>query len=110
MRASTTPAITACVACAALAACSASVPASWDDPTPRARLEAIRACERDGTVARHLPQLVQNLWSDDAVVRMAAIDALRRGTGEDLGYRFDDPPADRAAAIARWEARASAAR
>jgi hypothetical protein len=41
---------------------------------------------------------------------MAAIDALRRGTGEDLGYRFDDPPADRAAAIARWEARASADR
>jgi hypothetical protein len=41
---------------------------------------------------------------------MAAIDALRRGTGEDLGYRFDDPPADRATAIARWEARASADR
>jgi hypothetical protein len=102
--------IAACAAVAALAACSAAVPASWDDPTPRARLEAIRACEREGTVNRHLPQLVQNLWSDDAVVRMAAIDALRRGTGEDLGYRFDDPPADRAAAIARWEARASADR
>jgi hypothetical protein len=37
---------------------------------------------------------------------MAAIDALRRATGEDLGYRFDDPPKARAEAISRWEARA----
>ena len=100
----------ACAACAALAACSASVPASWDDPTPRARIEAIRACERGGTVREHLPQIVRNLWSDDALVRMAAIEALRRGTGEDLGYRFDDPPQVRAEAIARWEARARADR
>jgi hypothetical protein len=98
--------LSACAACAALGACSAAVTASWDDPTPRAQLEAIRACDRDGTAARHLPQLVRSLRSDDAVVRMAAIDALRRATGEDLGYRFDDPPKARAEAISRWEARA----
>jgi hypothetical protein len=45
---------------------------------------------------------VENLSADDAAVRMAAAGALRRLTGETLGYRFDAPASDRAAAIERW--------
>ena len=40
----------------------------------------------------------------DAAVRMAAQHALLRITGSDLGYRFDDGPEARAAALARWQA------
>jgi hypothetical protein len=34
---------------------------------------------------------------------MAAIGALRRITGETLGYRFDAPEIERRAAIDRWK-------
>jgi hypothetical protein len=47
---------------------------------------------------------VENLSSDDPVVRLAAIGALRRRTGHTLGYRFDAPDAERDAAIGRWQA------
>jgi len=82
--------------------CNTVVGGSFDDPTPQARIEAIeRASATGGRSA--LPRIVENLSSDDAAVRMAAIGALRRMTGETLDYRFDAREVERRAAIGRWK-------
>lgn len=93
-------------ACAtiALGACSGGVPPSWEDPTPQARVGAIERSVRDGRGSADAPRLVENLASDDAAVRLAAITALERATGSSLGYRFDDSPPGRASSVARWRA------
>ena len=91
----------ALLATCALAGCGASVEPSFDDPTPEARIGALeRAAATDDRSS--IPHCVENLSSDDAAVRMAAAGALRKLTGESLGYRFDAPASDRAAAIERW--------
>lgn len=96
------PALGRALCLAALAGCGTFVGGSFDDPAPQARIEAIeRACEANDRGA--LPRIVENLSSDDAAVRMAAIGALRRMTGETLGYRFDDPEVERRSAIDRWK-------
>jgi hypothetical protein len=82
--------------------CGTVVGASFDDPTPQARIEAIERAGASGDRSA-LPRIVENLSSDDAAVRMAAIGALRRMTGQTLGYRFDAPEVERRAAIGRWK-------
>lgn len=108
MRPTRTPAqlarAAAACATAALAACSGGISPSWEDPTPQARAGAIERSVREGRGASDCPRLVENLASDDAAVRLAAIAALERATGSSLGYRFDDSPADRASSLARWRA------
>lgn len=74
---------------------------SYVDASPASRIAAIKRSCSEGTRA-DIPRIVENLSSDDAGVRLAAIGALRRMTGETLGYRFDDPLPDRQAAVARW--------
>ena len=93
------------VACATLlfAGCSTSVAPSYQDPTPEARLGAIKESARTGSEA-DLPHLIENLSSDDEAVRFAAIGALRRITGQTNGYRFDAPSSERSEGIARWKA------
>lgn len=100
------PAACAIAACAtiALAGCSGGIAPSWEDPTPQARVGAIERSVRDGRGSSDAPRLVENLASDDAAVRLAAITALERATGSTLGYRFDDSPEDRASSVARWRA------
>jgi hypothetical protein len=49
-----------------------------------------------------LGALVENLADRDESVRFVAAIALRRLTGQDLGYRSYAPPAAREEAIARW--------
>ena len=108
MRPPRTPALparaTAACATVALAACSGGIAPSWDDPTPHARDGAIERSVRDGRGSVDAPRLVENLASDDAAVRLAAITALERATGSTLGFRFDDSPEDRASSVARWRA------
>lgn len=96
----TAAALWACACGAAAGGCGTAVAPSFADPTPEARIGAIAASEGGGDLAH----LVENLSSDDAAVRMAAIGMLRRRTGETLGYRFDAPGPDRRAAIERWKA------
>lgn len=69
------------------------------DPQERtaALLESVRA--EDG---RSIPDLIAMLESGDPAQRMLAANALRRLTGEDLGYRHYDPPAARAIAADAW--------
>lgn len=108
MRPASLPDTLACaaVASAAIAAggCASHVAPSWEDPTPEARIGAIERSTRTGDARRDAPRLVENLASDDASVRMAAIVSLERATGSTLGYRFDDSPEDRASSVARWRA------
>lgn len=110
-----------------LAGCSASVAPSYDDPTPEARLGAMRAAVARGADAgtaggndsgpadraatgstpgsrADLPRLVECLASDDPAVRLGAIGVLERMTGTTLGYRASAPPAERARAVERWKA------
>jgi hypothetical protein len=42
------------------------------------------------------------LDDEDSAIRFAAISALKRMTGQDLGYRYYDGEYDRRAAVERW--------
>lgn len=75
---------------------------SFDDPTPEARIGAIRNASAKGDRAT-VPRLVECLYSDDPAVRLAAIEALMRITGKTFDYRASAPPAMRAQAIERWK-------
>lgn len=86
----------------ALAACSATVPPSYSDPTPEARIGAIRQSVAEGR-RQDIPYLVECLSSDDPAVRLAAVDALQRLAGTTLGYRASAPPAERTAAVTAWK-------
>ncbi len=48
--------------------------------------------------------LVKRLYDEDPAIRLSAIKALHRITGEDMGYRSYEPEVKRVAAIKRWEA------
>lgn len=60
-----------------------------------------QAAERNDT--NSIPILIQKLNHEDPAVRFYAIEALKRLTGQTLGYRYFDDDDDRKAAIARWE-------
>lgn len=73
----------------------------FDAADPGSKLYAItRAGQRQDASA--IPNLIQQLDSDDAAVRMYAIGALHRITGERKGYVYYAPQTDRDAAIERW--------
>lgn len=89
--------------CAALAAGGVQRRgAQYSDPTPEARIGAIRRpWPRAGF--KDIPYLVECLSSDDPAVRLAAVDALQRLAGTTLGYRASAPPAERTAAVTAWK-------
>jgi len=72
------------------------------DPNPASRLYAIRRAgeQRDLTA---MPRLVEQLDHDDPAVRVTAILALERMTGERLGYNPYANTEERAHAVDRWE-------
>ena len=53
---------------------------------------------------RAIVPLVKRLYSEDPVIRLSAIRALKDITGQDLGYRYYEPEIKRIEAIERWEA------
>ena len=65
------------------------------------RTKSIRQAVKDNDLSgvRHI---VEQLDSDDPVVRLLAINALEELTGETNGYHYDDPPSLRNPAVARW--------
>ncbi|MEW6250824.1 MAG: hypothetical protein AB1716_09260 [Planctomycetota bacterium] len=68
---------------------------------PLDRVQGIQAAYAE----RDLPgvaQLVGLLDDEDAAVRMFAIMALQRLTGETFGYQYYAPPNSRSAAVERW--------
>jgi hypothetical protein len=50
-----------------------------------------------------VPQLITDLQSDDPAVRLYAIEALHRLTGQNFGYRYYDSDEERAQAVERWQ-------
>lgn len=52
---------------------------------------------------RSLPLLIRRLEDEDPAARGAALEALRRTTGEDHGFDPAAPDGERAKALARWE-------
>ena len=86
-----------------LGACAPSATeARFDSPHPASRLYAIEKAMKGGDTSA-IPRIVEQLDSDDPVVRMMAIEALKvLNDGETFDYRYDDPQPQRRAAIRRW--------
>ena len=82
--------------------CFSPDPISINSDSAPSEIPAIkRAAENKDR--RAIPRLVQDLDDNDPAVRFAAINALRRITGEDFGYRYYDSAYDRRPAVARWQ-------
>ncbi len=65
----------------------------------RAAIQSAEARDADA-----IPLLVNQLEDHDAAVRLFAIQALQRISGETLGFEYYAPPDRRATAVARWRA------
>jgi HEAT repeat protein len=72
------------------------------DASTDVRLEAATALLRLGDVRGFAP-LIAALEDPDALVRARAIKVLEDATGDALGFRPDEEPQERAAAVARWK-------
>ena len=71
------------------------------DKDPSVRIAAaVRAAELKDEKA--VPHLVERLSDGEDDVRFFAYIALRKITGQTMGYRYYDPPQPRAEAIRRW--------
>ena len=81
----------------------------FDNPNPSAKMYAIMEAGRQRDVEA-IPDLIEQLNSDDPAVRMLAIHALDRITGKRLGYNAYDPPNERQESIERWIAAYDAGR
>lgn len=96
----------AVVVAALLAGCSGnpgprSLAAGLQSESPSERIQAciVAAGQRD---PQALPLLVERLADSSADVRLFAITALKKMTGQSLGYRYYAPPTERAEAVRRW--------
>lgn len=74
----------------------------FESDNPATVLYAIQQAgqQRDRT---QLPHLVEALENDDPAVRMMAIVALEKITGQRLGYQPYETTANRAPAVTRWQ-------
>lgn len=95
------------VALGAIASCTRAAPRGFDAAAPEARIDDILDAAK-ASDERAVPDLVRQLDSDDPAVRMLAILALERLTGERLGYDYAAPAWQRDPAVARWTAWAEA--
>ena len=90
-------------ACAAAAfGCTPHDPRRIGATDPTNNIPAIQEAARDRD-RQAIPQLVQELESDDPAVRFYAIEALHKLTGEMFGYRYYDDVEQRRPAVARWK-------
>ena len=86
-------------------ACAACAPSATEggfkNPAPGAQVYAIESAVREER-KQQIPEIVECLRSDDDLVRMMAIGALERMTGQTLGYDFTDPLPLRLEGYRRW--------
>jgi HEAT repeat protein len=73
------------------------------DPSPLARARAAGLGEKlpDDVV---VPALIERLQDQDPVVRLSSNEALKRRTGQDMGFVAWSEPDARAQAVGRWRA------
>lgn len=86
---------------ATLAAACSSPPGGFDSPEPSARLRATAAAAEKKDPAA-VPHLIEQLASDDPLVRMASIRTLEEITGQTLGYQHWGAEPQRQKAIRAW--------
>lgn len=104
MRNTETIATGVCLAALMLSGCGAreaDLYARLQHEDPSVRIEAMRQAVRLGDDAA-LPYLVENLNDSDADVRLFAIVALERMTGERMSYEHYAPAGRRRESIERW--------
>ncbi|MDQ7012623.1 MAG: hypothetical protein Q9O74_01850 [Planctomycetota bacterium] len=77
------------------------IPKGFDSPEPAARIAAAVEATASGDIEA-VPDLIALLDSDDPATRLVSITALRRLTGQTLGYDHAAPFAEREAAVGRW--------
>ncbi len=82
--------------------CYSPDPISLSSNSPPSEIPAIKQAA-DNHDRGALPRLVQDLDDNDSAVRFAAINALRRITAENFGYRYYDNELDRRPAVLRWQ-------
>lgn len=86
-------------------ACTACAPSATEggfkNPAPGAQVYAIESAVREER-KQQIPEIVECLRSDDDLIRMMAIGALERMTGQTLGYDFTDPLPLRLEGYRRW--------
>ena len=90
------------VSLAAACGCTPHDPRRIGATDPTSNIPAIQEAARDHDRAA-VPQLVQQLESDDPAVRFYAIEALHKLTGETFGYRFYDDADQRRPAVEKWK-------
>ena len=73
------------------------------DPDESVRFEVATAMLRMKDM-RGLDTMLYGLEHSDPRIRARSILVLQEVTGQTRGYRADDPPVDRSAAVARWRA------
>ena len=73
----------------------------FESENPAAILYAMSRAAREKDTSR-IPDIVEQLGSDDPATRFVAIQSLETLTGRTFGYRYYDPPDLRAESILRW--------
>ncbi|MEO1583409.1 MAG: HEAT repeat domain-containing protein [Planctomycetota bacterium] len=81
--------------------CAINAEPDFDSAVPQDRFLAIRQAQRTQDQSA-TPDLIRQLGSDDALVRLAAADALEEITGLTHGFDSVAAESERAAAIDRW--------
>lgn len=92
--------------CAALALGCGIAPKTFrkvTDPAPIVRARSV-GLGGDLPPGRVVPALINRLEDRDPVVRLAAYEELRKGTGRSFGFVPWGAEADRAGAVTRWRA------
>ena len=91
----------------ALAGCNPGVSGDYvkniSSVKPEVATEAMNQAARNKS-SRAIVPLVNRLHSEDPVIRLSAIRALKEITGQDLGYRSYESQVKRVKAIERWQA------
>jgi hypothetical protein len=84
------------------AGCFDAEPHSLLSHNPSAKIPAIK-----DAVSQHddkaVPQLVEDLSSDDPAVRFYAIEGLHRLTGQTMGYHYYEDAPKRRPAVMKWK-------
>jgi HEAT repeat protein len=81
--------------------CFSPDPKSLGSDSAASAVPAIKTAA-DNNDRAAIPRLVQDLDDHDSAIRFAAISALKRMTGQDLGFRYYDDEWDRRSAVQRW--------
>jgi hypothetical protein len=77
-------------------------PQTVSNPDPADKIPAMKAAvQKDDRDV--IPQIITDLGNDDPAVRLYAIEALRRLTGQDFGYQYFADEDHRKPAIERWK-------